>query len=412
MNDVLLDPAGSLQLAAAIQKTPLSVPAGRIPVMAFVADAETEAILSSSMPQLNFPNAAIIRGGIDKAIQHLNGDRSPTTLIVDISGTALPVSRIHELAEVCEPGVTVIAIGDHNDVGLYRDLMQAGLTDYIVKPVTPHLLAKALKVRTAAGSGRISQKRAKVIALVGARGGVGATTFAVNLAWYFAERHKRRVALVDLDLQYGECGYLLNIEPTPGLREALTNPLRIDGLFLERTLAQHGENLFVLSCEEPVDAEVQFTGGAVETLVAALHTQFHYVIVDVSRNSAASYRRALELADLRVIVTDQTLRAVRDAVRLHRSLGDGLSAHRNLVVVNRSGEAGRRGVTLAEMKSVLEAPLSCVVPFEPKLFHGAASQSDMAAARRGKFSEAISAMAQELSGRRSSERRVWWRRTP
>src|SRR5262249_37787716 len=153
-----------------------------------------------------------------KAIQFLGTERSPENIIVDISGADMPASRIHDLAQVCEPGVTVIAIGDRNDIGLYRDLVGAGVTEYIVKPATPQLLAKALSRQSGLLEGNpISRKLGKVIACIGARGGVGTTTLAINLAWYLANREKRRIVLLDLDLQNGDCALALNLRPTPGL---------------------------------------------------------------------------------------------------------------------------------------------------------------------------------------------------
>lgn len=404
-------PARPLQVPTGVEATPLRTPAGRVPLMAFVLDAATDEVCSRCLPQMDFLNPPILRGGIEKAIQQLSGQRSPTVLIVDISGVELPVSRVHALAEVCEPGVTVIVIGDHNDVGLYRDLLQAGVSDYVVKPLTPQLLAKALGKRPDAGEAApISQKRAKMIALTGARGGVGTTTFAVSLAWHLAERQKRRVALVDLDMQYGDCAYSLNLQPTHGLREALMNPLRIDNLFLDRTMAPYGEYLFVLSCEEPIEDELQITPDAVETLISGLWTQFHYVILDVPRNAAPPYRKALDMADLRIIVADQTLRSLRDTLRLRRSFPDSTATHRNLVVVNRHGESGRRGVTLNEMNHVLETRLTHVVPFEPKVLQVAANGAATPAAGRGKFADAIAALALELSGRRTARRGWSWKR--
>ena len=155
-------------------------PAGRERLMAFVCDGDTEASLSSCLSHLPFPNPTIKRGGIPKAIQHLGVERSPETIIVDISGVEMPVSRVHDLVELCDPGITVIAIGDRNDVGLYRDLIQAGISEYIVKPVTAQLLAKALSpAPQAAGGSQISRKLGRLVAVVGARGGVGVTTLAI-----------------------------------------------------------------------------------------------------------------------------------------------------------------------------------------------------------------------------------------
>src|SRR5262249_34013101 len=154
-----------------------------------------------------------------------------------ISGIELPLSKVQMLADVCEPGTTVIAIGDHNDVALYRDLQESGISNYVVKPLTRELLVKALTPRTNSGDmGRATLKLGKMVAFIGARGGVGTTTVAGNLAWHLANRQSRRVALVDLDLQHGDANLLFNIYSTPGLRDALANPLRLDPLLLERIM--------------------------------------------------------------------------------------------------------------------------------------------------------------------------------
>ena len=400
-----------LDAPAPIERTaPSKAPVGRPAFLAFVADGETEKLLQECATQLALGQGTILRGGIARAIEHLGQHRSPHILIVDVSGVDLPISRVNELADVCEPGVAVVAIGNRNEIGLYRDLLHAGVADYVVKPLNSQLLAKALasgRAHTGEAS-LIHRKLGTFVAFVGARGGVGTTTLAVNTAWYLANRQSRRVALVDLDLQNGDCALALDIKPSSGLREALANPLRIDNTLLERVLAPVGERLFVLSSEEPLAEDLHFTAVAVETLVSALREQFHYVIVDVPRIPTPPYRRALEMADFCVVVADQTLRSVRDTVRLGTALAEGGGKRRNILVVNRHGEGGRHAVTLQEMQHVLEAKPKSVIPFQPSLFTTVAGATKIAAARRGKFADAIAALALEMSGR-PAERRRWWR---
>jgi pilus assembly protein CpaE len=390
--------------------TPSKLPVGRPPFLAFVADAETERLLQECVTQLALGQGTILRGGIAKAIEHLGQHRSPHILIVDVSGIELPISKVNELADVCEPGVAVVAIGNRNEIGLYRDLLHAGVADYVVKPLNSQLLAKALASGRAhtGDASLIHRKLGTLVSFVGARGGVGTTTLAVNTAWYLANRQSRRVALVDLDLQNGDCALALDIKPTSGLREALANPLRIDNTLLDRVMTPVGERLFVLSSEEPLSEDLHFTAVAVETLVSALREQFHYVIVDVPRIPASPYRRALEMADFCVVVADQTLRSVRDTVRLRTALGEGDGKRRNILVVNRHGEGGRHAVTLHEMQHVVEAKPKSVIPFQPTLFTTVAGATKIAAAQRGKFADAIAALALEMSGR-PPERRRWWR---
>ncbi|HEX9535364.1 MAG TPA: AAA family ATPase [Stellaceae bacterium] len=400
-----------LEAPAPIERTAASkLPVGRPPFLAFVVDAETDKLLHECVTQLALGQGTIMRGGIAKAVEYLGQHRSPHILIVDISGIDLPVSRINELAEVCEPGVAVVAIGNRNEIGLYRDLLRAGVADYVVKPLNTQLLAKALASGRAhtGDTSPIHKKLGTMVAFVGARGGVGTTTLAVNMAWYLANRQSRRVALVDLDLQNGDCALALDIKPNSGLREALSNPLRIDNTLLERVMTPVGERLFVLSSEEPLSEDLHFTAVAVETLVSALREQFHYVILDVPRIPAAPYRRALDMADFRVTVADQTLRSVRDTVRLRTAIGEGDGKRPSILVVNRHGEGGRHAVTLQELQHVVELKPKSVIPFQPTLFTTISGGAKIAAAQRGKFTDAIAALALELSGR-PPERRRWWR---
>lgn len=403
-----LEPSPSTLLSPTPLAAAPKLAAGRLPLIAFV-DAASERVLHEASMLGSLGRNLIMRGGIAKAIEYLGAQRSPHLLIVDISGADLPLSQIHTLADVCEPGVTVIAIGDRNDVGLFRDLTEAGVSDYIVKPLSRDLLTKALAPRNSSGElSRATLKLGKMVAFIGARGGVGTTTLAANLAWHLANRQARRVALVDLDLQNGDCALLLNVSPTPGFRDALANPLRLDNLLLERILTPHGERLFVLGSEEPLLDNVQFTVSAVDTLFSVLRSQFHYVIVDVPRIPAPPYRRALGMADLRIVVADQTMRSVRDAVRLRTVFGEGAAEGRDLLVINRAGEGGHHAVSLKEMHTVLQVQPKAVIPLLPTLVTAAAHNGHVAAARRGKFADAMTALASELSGRTRQGRR-WWR---
>jgi pilus assembly protein CpaE len=396
----------NLLTATPIEATP-RLAAGRMPLMAFV-DAETERLLQESSMMAG--RSTIMRGGIAKAIEYLSEQRSPHLLIVDISGIDLPLSQIQTLSEVCEPGTNVVALGDHNDVGLYRDLVEAGVSNYIVKPLTRELLAKALAPKPNPGDiGRTALKLGKMVSFIGARGGVGTTTMAANLAWHLANKQSRRVALVDLDLQHGDCALTFNINITPGFRDALANPLRLDHLLLDRIMTQHGERLFVLGSEEPLHENMQFTVPAIDTLFSVLRSQFHYVIVDVPRISTPAYRRALEIAERRVIVVDQTMRAMRDAVRLAKLFGEGApTEHHTLFVVNRVGELRQHAVSLKDMQKVLQVPPTSMVPFLPSLVAPSAHQGLVAASKQGKFADAVATLSLELSGHKRKQ--SWWQR--
>jgi pilus assembly protein CpaE len=395
-----------LSNATTLEPVSRLVPSGRPAALAFVNDPESEAVLKTAFREET--PGAVLRGDITKAIQYLSETRSPRVLVVDISNISLPVSEVHRLADVCEPGVSVVVIGNRDEVGLYRDLLQAGVAEYIVKPLTDTLVAKAL--HTAGGGAEptpISRKLGKVIAFVGGRGGVGTSTMAVNLAWYFSTKQARRVALVDLDLHTGVCSLMLNVPPSSGLREALENPLRVDSLFLERTLAASGERLYVLGSEEPLEADLQFSGEAIDRLLEVLREQFHYVIMDVPHVPSSISRRVLDLADTRVVVLDPTLQSIRDAARLCRIEAVNGSAARPIVIVHRAGETGRRSIKADDIAGALQQRVRSVVPYQPTLFADAAAQGGVAAAKRGRFADAIAALATEISGQAPPQRSRW-----
>ncbi len=140
------------------------------------------------------------------------------------------------------------------------------------------------------------QKLGSVVAVLGTRGGVGTTTVATNLAWYLANNETRRVALVDLDIFFGDAALALNVKVGGGLREVLENPTRIDELYLERTLVLSGKRLYVLAAEERLDIPVKFDPEALPTLFDPLRKQYHYVVVDVPRHSGSFIQQVMDAA--------------------------------------------------------------------------------------------------------------------
>jgi pilus assembly protein CpaE len=367
-------------------------------ILAFVDDPVTAESVRRALAELGDAQAEVRRGGIGKAIAHLNGARSPDVLIVDLAQTELPLSAIGQLAEACEPGVHVIALGERNDVSLYRDLVQAGVADYLVKPLTGELIRRSIEATLGrAAAARISDKRGKLVAFVGARGGVGTTTLAANVAWHLAEKAGRRVALVDLDLQSGGCGFLLDLEPNPALGDMLSQAGALDELAVERAMEPCGERLFVLSSETPIEETPPLEPEALEHLLDILRARFHYVVVDLPRALVASHREVLERAELRFIVADRTLRALRDVVRLKQVLARDGGLGRTLLALNRNREGGE-ALPLARFLATAGLPAAAIAPFDPKEAVSAATFGTPLAARGSRLAKAIETLAAEISG--------------
>ncbi|MEQ8166074.1 MAG: P-loop NTPase, partial [Alphaproteobacteria bacterium] len=245
----------------------------RSPFMAFAADEVTRAILAKTVQERGWPEAGIRDGGVDLAMNTLANIATPKRLIVDLSGADDPLAAITELANVCDAGTQLIALGRENDVNLFRGLMALGVQDYLLKPVSPEALAQALsRIADEKSGGGEDEKEGRLVCVIGARGGVGASTVALNTAWILAHEHGKKTALVDLDIYFGSLSLALDLEPGRGFREALENADRIDGLFIERAMVRHSENLSLLSAEEELTRGVVIDGDAVERLFEPLRS--------------------------------------------------------------------------------------------------------------------------------------------
>ncbi len=390
----------------ALQKDQSSGMDGHRSVLAFLNDAESEHACRQCLAELNLTAAEVRRGSVDDAIAHLAANRSPNTLIVDISGAELPLSAINRLAEVCEPNVELIAVGDRNDVALYRDLTHAGVTDYLVKPVPLPILRSTLTSGSRVPTDRGSKKQGKLIVVAGARGGVGTSTLAANISWILSHRSSRRVALLDLDLYNGDCALLLGAEPTTGLRDALETPDRVDSLFVERTMTRCGDNLFVMNSETRLDATLDFNPEAIDPLLNILRAQFHYVVVDLPRSLQRIHHRVIAPANVRIIVADLTLRALRDTVRLLSHFGPDSETARSIVVINRRGEHAGAEIPLEEFSKTARNTPRHIIPFDPKAMINAANMGKPVAGSRGRVSGALAALAADIGGQ-AAERIKW-----
>ena len=227
--------------------------------IAFVADRKTEQVLKSFVLEQAMPHAHVAIGGVDDAIAYLlKIERSPLFLLIDLHDSVMPLSDLGRLAEVCEPSVQVVALGERNDVGLFRSLLKLGVRDYLVKPLTVELLKRTVSTTEGKINPVVLTRAGKMIAFVGSRGGVGVTTIGLNLARHLAEDTHRRVAYVDLNVYGGAANSMLGIQSNNGLADALQNVHRLDPQYVERTLVAKGSRLFVLSAELDYNAPRPF----------------------------------------------------------------------------------------------------------------------------------------------------------
>lgn len=378
----------------------------RLQLRAFVADDETRAVVEQVVGDLMIPAAAIHRGTVKDAIQLLGRQRSPRVLVVDISNSELPLSDINELAEVCEPGVSVVAVGDRNDVGLFRELINHGISDYLVKPLTPSLMQRSLLAAIEGGGAHSRQtgRLGRIVGVLGCRGGVGATTIATSLAWAIASRRHRRVVLFDLDVQFGSVALSMDLDPVHGLRDALENPGRIDSLYLDRTLVRHSDTLFVLSAEEGLDDLVRADRDAVGLLLHELQSKFHFVFVDLPRQLNPAVQQVLSSATNLVLVSDLSLAGMRDAMRVNQLLQATNASCAVTVIVNRVGEHRAGEIPKAEFERGVGRPIDVLLPFDARHVLPAVNSGRPVASGGGPVAAQLRRIADELCGTKAPVR--------
>ncbi len=338
----------------------------RPPFMAFVLDEVTRAALVRVAEGHDWPETEVLEGGVRDAADALAGVSTPQVLVVDLSGSADPLEDMGSLAEVCDAGTRVITLGNVNDVNLFRGLVALGVQDYLLKPVTPEAL-NAVVVRVAEEPAAAEPEEAKVgrlIAVIGARGGVGASTIAVNTAWLMAHELNMRVAVVDLDLYFGTVALSLHLEPGRGYREAQENPNRIDGLFIERALVRESENLFILGGEEALENAFNFDPAAVELLLEKLRCEFDCVVVDFPRSAVTANAYILAAASAAAVVSDPSLAGMRDTIRLVSFIKRVAPTALVKVVINRLGAAKKGELSKDDFERTAELKVDHVIPQE------------------------------------------------
>jgi pilus assembly protein CpaE len=343
----------------------------RDPFAAFVSDEETAELLRPIAVEHGWSPEKVNKGGLRNAIQTLSVSASPSILFVDVSESADPLNDINGLAEVCEPGTVVIAAGQVNDVRLYRDLVASGIQDYLLKPFSQDQLREAFANAQLTISGpRVleagNEKPNVMAAVVGVRGGVGASTVATSLAWLMGDKGGRNTALLDLDVHFGTGALALDLEPGRGLTDAIENPSRVDGLFIERAMVRASEKLSVLSAEAPIHQPVLTDGSAFAHLQEEIRHAFEGTVIDLPRQMMIQFPHLLAEVHAVVLVVEFTLAATRDAIRVLSWLKANAPHCRVIVVSNRAPQAALQEVSRKDFEQSIERGVDVVIPYDLK----------------------------------------------
>ena len=349
---------------------------GRDPFAAYICDENALDVLRPVVIELGWAPEKCNKGGLRNAIQSLSVSASPNILLVDLSESGDPLNDINSLAEVCEPGTVVIAIGQVNDVRLYRDLLASGIHDYLLKPLSATALRDSLNqaqtVFSAPRTGEAEAVKSHVsTAIVGTRGGVGASTLATSLSWYFAANKHLSTALLDLDIHFGTGALALDLEPGRGLTDAIDNPSRIDGLFIERAMIRAHDNLAILSAEAPINSPLMTDGAAFLQLEEEFRQAFEMTVVDLPRNMLINFPHLLNEVNAIVLAAEMSLASARDTIRILSWLKTN-APHSQVIVVANKVQPGMAEISKTDFEASIERKIDISIPFDQKAATNAA----------------------------------------
>ena len=332
--------------------------------LAVISDLETQQVVKAVGVQAGWTRFAVYDGGVERVVALINDGADPDLLMIDISESHDPLAEMEAVAEICRADTKVIVLGRLNDIHLYRGLLAMGVSDYLVKPVSQaHLMDAVRKVTSSAVEPVSRTKSARQIALIGSRGGVGVTTLAVSLAWTMSRR--RNVALIDLDLQFGNVPISLDLAAGRGLREMLSNPDRLDSLLIDSATTKSGDKLRILAADEALDETLTTTPAGLLALLAEVGASSDDIVIDMPRRLDAVSRKVFDLADVVAIVTDRSLSGMRDTQRLLKLVQGSAAKSKCVVVANRvGGVAGE--IAVADFERGIEAKIAVSISSDAK----------------------------------------------
>jgi pilus assembly protein CpaE len=352
-----------------------------ITIHAFCDTPETTSAMERAVADRRMSRAhtTLHTGGIAAATDLYRRTASPNLVLIEsrapIAGELY--AQLNALADVCQTSTKVIVIGYANDVTVYRDLLSWGVSEYIVAPVDAITIVGAIS-RLYHGTG--TSKLGRSLAFVGAKGGVGSSTVATNVASMIARQQGCDVILTELDLPFGSASIDFNLDPAQGIAQALQDPARLDDGLLERLLTRCEDHLRVLTAPATLAQSYDFEESAFVRVIELAQTSVPFVVLDVPHIWTSWAKKTLLMADDVIITAMPDLANLRNAKNLVELLkqarpNDGPPK----LVLNQVGAPKRSEVKPTKFAEALEIEVITCVPYEPSTMSTAANQGRMVA---------------------------------
>jgi pilus assembly protein CpaE len=383
---------------AALQDRPVP----RISIHAFCESPDTGSVIQRAGQdrRLSKAHMTVHMGGIFGAVEYFQDSSTPNVIMVESRERGPSIlTELEKLAHVCDPGTKVIVIGGSNDISLYREMIRAGISEYLVSPLNPLQVIEAL-----AGlyHGQSNLPIGRVFAFYGSRGGTGSSTVAHNVAWSIAEDLQIATTIVDLDVCFGTTGLDFNQDAAQGISEALASPERLDDVLLERLLIKHTNRLNLFISAAMLDRESQFSPESVETVIDAVRQVAPVVIIDVPHVWTPWVKQVLTTADEIIVTTTPDLASLRNGKSIYDMLNQSRPNDKPLkFVLNQVGIPRRPEIPAKDFAEAMGAEPVLTMPFDPQTFATASNNGQTVGELnpQSRAAQGFRELAQVLTGR-------------
>jgi pilus assembly protein CpaE len=377
-------------------------PVPRVSIQAFCESPDIAAVVSAAISDRRMAKAHIKlnMGGAPAAVEAYKSAPTPNVVVLKApAGRGALIEQLEELAQYCDAGTKVVVLGKLNDIVLYRQLIGRGVSEYLVAPFGVVDFVQAMSQLFAMPG---AKPLGRVIAVVGAKGGVGASTVAHNLAWSLASLTEMATIIADFDLAFGTAGLDYNQDPPQGVAEAVFAPERVDAVLVDRLLSKCGDHLSLLAAPATLDRVLDFGEASFDSLLDAMRASTPWVVLDVPHLWSGWARRILVSADEVIVIASPDLANLRNA----KNLIDNVKAARlndapPRLILNGVGMLKRPEIAAAEFAKAVETGPTAVIPHDAKLFGAAANNGQMIVEiePNGKTAQVFADLASALAGR-------------
>ena len=361
-------------------------------------DSKSGAALQASLQQTGAV-AAVSAWSPDPERHPATGEVVPDVILLDLGEDPEPYFIFAAHVRRQRPTVHVVAVSPvrHPEPELLLEAMRTGIQDFLPKPLENGSLHATLS-RFMKERGSESEGFEKLIVVLGAKGGVGTTTVAVNLGVQLAQMGKKRIGLLDFGCPLGQVALLLDLQARFGIRDAIENLDRLDAHFFNGLLTTHKSGLDVLAGTAYPDEWLRITVPALVRLIHVAQGAFDYVVVDYGSMYSSEVRSILGLARVILLVAQADVPSLWTLNRHLSALADlGIDPQRISLVVNRWHK--RDDEALASVEKNLRRPIAARLPNDFKLVSEATTMGmPVGGTHRASLVASFRKLAIELAG--------------